>query len=108
MCEWAVMMFNVEQSRCASEQDGFTTIKLITTTLKNETVVDALDGQIYHLRECVEDIFYNIESINITAIIDSSVSSDAVPINDALDNKAVEVDVSINDEIIKKKTIRYL
>ena len=101
--EWAVMMFNEEQSRCVSEKDGFATIKLITTTLKNTTIVDVLDGQTDHLGECIEDIFYNIESINTTAIIDSSISSDTVPINDVLDNEAVEVDVSINDETNRGK-----
>ena len=57
-----------------------------------------LDDQTDHIGYCIEETLCNIESINIAAIIDSSVSSDAVPINDELDNEAIEDNGSINDE----------
>ena len=98
MHEWFEMASNAEQSSWVGDKDGFTTIKLSTTTLKNSTVINAIDSQICHLGECVEYMLCNIDSINIMSIIDSSINSDAVPIDVVLDNKDVDDDASINDE----------
>ena len=73
------------------------------TALKEKTDVDVLDNQTEHVVDCVEDIFCNIESINTAEIIDSSVSSDDVPIDGELDNESVEDNMSINDESSRRK-----
>ena len=101
--EWAVLMFDGEQRRYVTEKDGFSIIKSITTALKNPSTVNAVGAQTDHLEECIEDIFYNIETIETARIDKSSIEPESVPNNDLLDTEAIEDDTSTVDKCNRGK-----
>ena len=86
-----------------SKKDGLITIKLIITILKNTPAVDTLDSQAHHLGKFIEDMLCDTDSINTALIIHSSINSDAMLINDVLNNEPLEDDTSMNDETNRGK-----
>ena len=98
MYEWCVIMFSDEVTRYVNEKDGFDNIKLLTTTLSKPVVVNNANDKIDHLGDCIDDIFYSIDTIKTTMIADQSVNNNSSSTYDEVDNAAIEDNSVPNDD----------
>ena len=96
--EWSVVMFNDEEKRIVTEKDGFDCIKQLTTSLKKPNDINKPD----QLEECIDDIFYNIDSIdNIDIVTDRSTVLNER--SNLIDEEAVEDNTASNENTNRGK-----